>query len=149
VPAHNNKQFYTIGEAARYLNKSIMTLRRWVDSGKIICIKTKGGFRRFSHDELQRVKEFGPLEKSPLVSVKQAASELGISKQTLKRWGKKGEIPLLKDTTNHLVLPKEALTDIEQPKLFDFFGHHAFPHEFIHVGFIVTTIVIFFMPLPS
>src|SRR3990167_1654455 len=103
------KEIYSIGEAAQYLGRSIMTLRRWVAAGKISCIKTKGGFRRFHIEELQRVKEHGPLPASEVVSAQDASQELGGSKQTIKRWGQRGKIKVVKDTTNHLLVPKAEL----------------------------------------
>ena len=137
MSARNNKQIYTIGEAARYLVKSIMTLRRWVTAGKITCIKTPGGFRRFTHDELERVKEFGPLPlSSPVITAKEATHEMGVSKQTIKRWGEKGKVNLIKDNTNHLYLEKKEVEEKATPKLFDFFSHQIFPHEILHVGVI-------------
>src|SRR3989338_8763096 len=86
-----NKLIYSIGEAADFLGVSIMTLRRWSKSGKIVYITTKGGFRRFPHDELLRIKQNG-LNSKPLFTVRQATRELGVSTQTLKRWGKSGKI---------------------------------------------------------
>ncbi len=126
ITKYTSKEIYSIGEAAKYLGKSIMTLRRWVRDGKISCIRTKGGFRRFTHDELEKVKKYGPEKKSPLVSTKKASQEIGVSKQTLKRWAKKGKIDLLKDKSNHLYISKEEIEKNTNASFYDFFDHSIF-----------------------
>jgi len=40
-------QLLTIGEAAAYLKVSVMTLRRWDESGKLIAIRKDGGTHRY------------------------------------------------------------------------------------------------------
>ncbi|MCJ7740680.1 helix-turn-helix domain-containing protein [Candidatus Microgenomates bacterium] len=145
MTAQINKQIYSIGEAAKFLDKSVMTLRRWVNDNKITCLKTKGGFRRFSHDELVRVKKFGPLPISSVLTANQAVHELGISKQTLRRWGKKGKIQILKDNSNHLLLRKDEVEKEAQPKLADFFNHSIFPNELLHMCAIVSSAFIFLL----
>jgi excisionase family DNA binding protein len=42
-----------LSEAAAYLGVHFTTLRRWVDAGKVPCIRTPGGRRRFSRIELE------------------------------------------------------------------------------------------------
>src|SRR3989344_1099645 len=145
MAAQSSKRIYSIGEAAKYLNKSIMTLRRWERDGKISCLKTQGGFRRFTHDELLRIKKFGPLSQSPILTAKEATHELGVSKQTLKRWNQKGKITVLKDTTNHLLLPTEEVEKNSEPKFSNLLDHSIFPHEIIHVGMIALSVVIFLL----
>ena len=46
---------YSIGEAAKLLNVNQATLRRWVDSGRIKCILSPGGQRKFEQSEIERV----------------------------------------------------------------------------------------------
>ncbi len=41
-----------LSEAADFLGVHFTTLRRWVDAGKVPCIRTPGGRRRFDHAEL-------------------------------------------------------------------------------------------------
>jgi excisionase family DNA binding protein len=41
-----------LGEAADFLGVHFTTLRRWADAGQVPCIRTPGGRRRFSRDEL-------------------------------------------------------------------------------------------------
>ena len=144
MPNKEVKTIYTIGEAAKFLNKSIQTLRRWVRDGKIECIRTMGGFRRFSLEELERVKQFGPIEsKSPVITAKEASEETGVSKQTIKRRGKKGKITLLKSPSNRILFPKKEIEEKKQQHFLDIFSHTIFPHEFLHVGVIIISIVVF------
>ena len=42
----------TIKETSKYLNVSQDTLRRWDKSGKLKSLKTSGGHRRYSTDDL-------------------------------------------------------------------------------------------------
>lgn len=46
-----------LNEAARYLGVHFTTLRRWSDTGKIPCVRTPGGRRRYALAELQRFVE--------------------------------------------------------------------------------------------
>jgi len=41
-----------LSQAADFLGVHFTTLRRWVDAGKVPCIRTPGGRRRFRHAEL-------------------------------------------------------------------------------------------------
>lgn len=41
-----------LSEAADYLGVHFTTLRRWADDGKVPCIRTPGGRRRFKREEL-------------------------------------------------------------------------------------------------
>lgn len=45
-----------IGRAARELNVSIATLRRWERAGKITAIRTPTGQRRFPRSEIDRIR---------------------------------------------------------------------------------------------
>lgn len=47
----------TISQAAKYLNVSIMTLRRWDESGKLIPIKTFGRHRKYHLKDLNNILE--------------------------------------------------------------------------------------------
>jgi len=45
-----------IGEAAKILGVSVGTVRRWEQEGKLSAIRTLGGQRRFSRDDLDKAK---------------------------------------------------------------------------------------------
>ncbi|MFH0820643.1 MAG: helix-turn-helix domain-containing protein [Candidatus Peregrinibacteria bacterium] len=49
MPIYN----YSVGEAAKMLNISIETLRRWDRSGKLIAVRTQGGQRRYPIDSIK------------------------------------------------------------------------------------------------
>lgn len=46
---------YSIGIAAQILGVCIKTVRRWEKKKQITCFRTKGGHRRFSLKEIDRV----------------------------------------------------------------------------------------------
>lgn len=50
-----SKKFWTTHEAARYLCVTASTIIQWIKDGKIETIRTLGGHRRISDDEIQRV----------------------------------------------------------------------------------------------
>ena len=51
--------FYSIGEAARLLGVTVVTIRRWVSSHKMPCSRTLGEHRRFKHEDLYPQAENG------------------------------------------------------------------------------------------
>ena len=53
---HTRPPTLSIGVAARELNVSVDTLRRWEAEGKIQSTRTLGGQRRYSPDEISRVR---------------------------------------------------------------------------------------------
>src|SRR3989344_4074783 len=135
MPAQKIKSFYSIGEASKLLGVSIQTLRRWTKSGKILFTTTEGGFRRFSHDELSKIKKFG-IPKLPVLTSKEAEQELGISFASLKRLTEKGKISFVK-VANRFFFPKDELDSH-----LNAYNHSIFPHEFIHVGLIFLSLIL-------
>jgi len=60
-----DKNWYTISEAAKYLGVSPDTLRRWEKAGKISAPKrTAGGARRYSKELLDEILSGGKKEKT-------------------------------------------------------------------------------------
>jgi excisionase family DNA binding protein len=47
-----NDRYLTSSEAARALHVSPKTVSRWAKEGRIACIVTLGGHRRFHHDDV-------------------------------------------------------------------------------------------------
>lgn len=82
----SDSQLVTIGQAANVLGVSIDTIRRWDKKGKLSSVRLDGKNRYFSIVELQNLKENLPM------TVSEAASNLGISASTLRRYEKKGII---------------------------------------------------------
>ncbi|MEI7690499.1 MAG: helix-turn-helix domain-containing protein [bacterium] len=52
-----NKRLLSIGEAAKYLGISAMTLRRWDESGKLKALKSPGGWRYYEREMLELFRE--------------------------------------------------------------------------------------------
>ena len=52
-------QYFNSEEAAKILNVNVSSIKRWTDNGKLSCIKTTGGHRKFT---VQHLAEF--LEKN-------------------------------------------------------------------------------------
>jgi excisionase family DNA binding protein len=59
----------TLYEAAQLLNISGSTLRRWADSGRLGCVRTSGGHRRFRLADIQRLR----MERHPVSEVRMQA----------------------------------------------------------------------------
>lgn len=50
-------EYLTPGEVARMLHVSPKTVNRWAHEGRIACIVTLGGHRRFNREEVERIAE--------------------------------------------------------------------------------------------
>ncbi len=57
------KQYLRISEAAKILNVSTKTLRRWETAGKLRCVRTKGNQRLFPVTEILRMQLLSPKGK--------------------------------------------------------------------------------------
>lgn len=49
--------YLTAGEVARLLRVSSRTVDRWANDGRLACLMTLGGHRRFSRDDVAAVVE--------------------------------------------------------------------------------------------
>src|SRR3990170_8122472 len=136
----DQKLIYSIGEAAAFLGVSIMTLRRWTKSGKIHFIKTPGGFRRFPHDELVRIKKYG-LNSKPVFTLSQATNELGVSRQTLKRWKKSGKIKWYQ-AAHRILFPKEEVDALKHKSESTYTSPS---HDYLHLGAILSSLFVFYL----
>ncbi len=54
-PEPGELEYLTPGQVARMLHVSPKTVDRWADQGRIGCIVTLGGHRRFSRDDVEEV----------------------------------------------------------------------------------------------
>jgi putative resolvase len=54
---------FTIKEAAKMLGVATSTLRRWESEGKIKSIRTSGNHRRYTIEELSKIKQVKPLNE--------------------------------------------------------------------------------------
>jgi len=57
VESQSQPEYLTPGEVARMLHVSPKTVNRWAHEGRIACIVTLGGHRRFQRQEIERIAE--------------------------------------------------------------------------------------------
>jgi excisionase family DNA binding protein len=57
VEPQSQPEYLTPGEVARMLHVSPKTVNRWAHEGRIGCIVTLGGHRRFERQEVERIVE--------------------------------------------------------------------------------------------
>ncbi|MCJ7792530.1 MAG: helix-turn-helix domain-containing protein [Candidatus Marinimicrobia bacterium] len=78
-----DKKWYTISGAAKYLGVSPDTLRRWEKARKVPSpTRTAGGARRYTKELLDEILGGGKKEKSAQVSQKKTSSSVS-NKKTL------------------------------------------------------------------
>lgn len=58
-------KLYTSKQAAEFLNVAVSTIIRWDNEGRIHPLRTPGGHRRFTEEELQRVLGIQAPSQSP------------------------------------------------------------------------------------
>jgi len=73
---------YTIQEAAKLLGVSISTMRRWEKEGKIKPIRTQGGHRRYTLEELSQIK---PLQHDTKLTIAYCRVSSSDQKEDLQR----------------------------------------------------------------
>ena len=56
MESHQQVDYLTPGQAARLLSVSPKTVTRWATEGRIPCMVTLGGHRRFSLEDVQAVR---------------------------------------------------------------------------------------------
>lgn len=78
-------KLYTSKQAAEFLNVAVSTIIRWDNEGKIHPLRTPGGHRRFTEEELQRVLG---IQTSPQPSVLRAALYARVSTKKQQNTGK-------------------------------------------------------------
>lgn len=55
--AESQPEYLTPGEVARMLHVSPKTVNRWAHEGRLACIVTLGGHRRFPRQEVERIAD--------------------------------------------------------------------------------------------
>ena len=55
--SQSQPEYLTPGEVARMLHVSPKTVNRWAHEGRIACIVTLGGHRRFQRQEVERIAD--------------------------------------------------------------------------------------------
>jgi excisionase family DNA binding protein len=79
-----------LGEAADYIGVHYTTLRRWADDGKVPCIRTPGGRRRFKKGELDLFMASLRQGESPASTALQKMERRMTADQS-DRWGVREE----------------------------------------------------------
>lgn len=87
---------YDIKEAAKLLNVSTKTLRRYASRG-LVSPKLIDGKLYYSDEDLARARG----ENRELLTIKEAAQKLGVTPTTLRNWEKQGKIKSLKTEGGH------------------------------------------------
>lgn len=102
--------FLPISKAAKYLNVSSDTLRRWEKEGKIQATRTPGGIRLFSQDQLDVIRYPNVLK------AKDAAAYLHLSPSTIRRLSDSGVLPSTKDAQGNRIFQLQDLKKFNQPQ---------------------------------
>ena len=66
-------------DLAILLNLNVSTVKRWADSGRLVCIRTPGGHRRFSLEDVYaflRARGYDPRSLAPLMQAREPDGEL-------------------------------------------------------------------------
>src|SRR3972149_7132432 len=103
-----------VSEAASFLGVSAETLRRWDRKGILKPFRTKGGQRRYSLANLEAYKNGERSAKTPL-KISQAAEQLGVHPETLRRWERDGAIKSQRTTGGQRRYSAQELEKISSP----------------------------------
>lgn len=103
-----HKHYYTIGEAAISLNVAIDTIRRWEKAGKIQATRSAGGMRLFPAEEIERLSPIIQ-QTASLLTVSQAATYLGVSAVTLRRWDRQNKLKPVRALNHERMYNEESL----------------------------------------
>ena len=114
-----DKKLFTIGEASVYLEISPDTLRRLESRGRIKPKRGTNNERLYSLDDVLLIR--GILRKTPssqkTYSIKEAASLLNISSQTIRRWEKEKRIETKRTSGGHRYFTYKDIQEIRDIKL--------------------------------
>lgn len=107
MTVQTDKKLYTISEAAQVLGVSIDTIRRWEKAGKLTAMRGANGIRLFYAEDINALPKTA--DDTTLLSVSQAATYLGISPATLRRWDREGKLTPQRSLGNERVYTKAAV----------------------------------------
>lgn len=86
-------QYFNSIEAAKFLGVNVSSIKRWTDDGKLECVKTAGGHRKFS---LEQLAKFAKENHTTTSRVTVFPMEDQID-QEISRWVLKGEMDALQE----------------------------------------------------
>lgn len=116
-------QHIRISKAASMLGISIKTLRRWEEAGIIHATRNSQNQRVYSTAEIQSIsrRRYQPLpqttvttKKTVFLPISQAATQLGVSIKTIRRWDEAGKIKSHRNHRNQRVFSLESILQAKQ-----------------------------------
>lgn len=117
-------QHVRISKAASILGVSIKTLRRWEEAGIIHATRNSQNQRVYSITEIKSIsrRRYQPLPQPPTVTTKktvflpisEAATQLGVSIKTIRRWDEAGKIKSHRNHRNQRVFSLESILQAKQ-----------------------------------
>jgi len=132
------ERLVTIGKAAKILGVSVMTLRRWDETGRLISIRTEGGHRRYDilkiRPETVRRFEFSESRKTiayARVSSRDQKDDLERQKQVLELFCSKNgwRYEIIADFGSGINYYKKGLTKLLDSILDDRVGRLVLTHK--------------------
>lgn len=119
----NSLQHVRISKAASMLGVSIKTLRRWEEAGIIHATRNSQNQRVYSTAEIKSIsrRRYQPLpqptvttKKTVFLPISQAATQLGVSIKTIRRWDEAGKIKSHRNHRNQRVFSLESILQAKQ-----------------------------------
>ena len=132
------ERLVTIGKAAKILGVSVMTLRRWDESGRLVSIRTEGGHRRYDISKIKpetvRRFEFSDSRKTiayARVSSRDQKDDLERQKQVLELFCSKNgwKFEIIADFGSGMDYYKKGLTKLLDSILDDRAGRLVITHK--------------------
>ena len=128
----------TIGQAAKILGVSIMTLRRWDEEGRLVSTRTEGGHRRYDISKIrpETVRKFGFSDDRKTiayarVSSKDQKDDLERQEQVLELFCSKNgwRFEIITDVGSGMNYYKKGLTKLLNAVLDDRVGRLVLTHK--------------------
>lgn len=116
MPTMRNDSTLTVSQAARELGVPVTTLRRWTNRNLVPFLRTPGGQRRFTNEQIRQIKK-------SILTTTEAAAELGVSAKTLRRWASADKVPHTLSENGHYQFSWDDIREIR-----DRMRHHPAPH---------------------
>ena len=128
----------TIGQAAKILGVSVMTLRRWDEDGRLVSIRTEGGHRRYDISKIrpETVRRFEFAENRKTIAYARVSShdqkdDLERQKQVLELFCSKNgwRFEIISDFGSGMNYYKKGLTKLLEAILDDRVGRLVLTHK--------------------
>jgi excisionase family DNA binding protein len=128
----------TIGQAAKILGVSVMTLRRWDEGGRLVSIRTEGGHRRYDISKIrpETVRRFEFAENRKTIAYARVSShdqkdDLERQKQVLELFCSKNgwRFEIISDFGSGMNYYKKGLSRLLEEILDDSVGRLVLTHK--------------------